>query len=687
MFFCFPHSKSVLIAFFVTLSSLFAHSVWAVEKLDTAKTYAIPEVTVTEQYRHSEVRSSAPLQLLSSRQIEKLNSLQISDAVKYFSGVSVKDYGGIGGLKTVSVRSLGANHTAVSYDGITLTDCQTGQIDIGRFSLDNVDILSLNNGQSDNIFQPARLFAAAAVLNIRTLAPRFEENKTLNGKASLKLGSFGFVNPAFGLQKKINSTLSSSFSGEWLSAKGEYPYRLEYSYLGDGNTSSETRKNTDVQNFRLEGSLHANFSETESGYLKTYFYASERGLPGATILYNTDNFSTQRLWDNTFFVQAHYEKDFSKTLSMQLNSKFNHGFLHYLDTTYLNETGKMESIFRQNEYYASFSLLYRAFQGLSFSFATDGFINNMTANFETDALNNEFATPTRYSLLSVVAAKYVSNHLLATASLLSTVVNEHVKVGETAENQRKLSPFISIAYKPFPTIDWRLRAFYKNIFRLSTFNDLYYSRIGNATLHPETTDQFNIGTTYSVSFGKFVPLFSITIDAYRNNVKDKIVAMPTKNIFVWSMVNVGKVQIDGIDFTAETSVYPWKKIGFFLGGTYTYQRALDVSIPGSSTYEHQIPYTPRISGSGKAGIETPWVNVSYSLLWSGHRYSGFQNYAENRLQGYADHSISAGRKFVLKNKTLSLNFEILNVMNENYAVVKWFPMPGRSVRGTVGLRF
>src|ERR1035437_3258130 len=122
---------------------------------DSTKTHNIQGVTVTEKYPDPEVRSSAPLQILSAKNIEGLNVLQVSDAVKYFSGVTVKDYGGIGGWKTISVRSLGGNHTAVSYDGITLTDCQTGQIDLGRFSMENVDMISLNSGQSDNIFQPA----------------------------------------------------------------------------------------------------------------------------------------------------------------------------------------------------------------------------------------------------------------------------------------------------------------------------------------------------------------------------------------------------------------------------------------------------------------------------------------------------------------------------------------------------
>ncbi|MDO9153308.1 MAG: TonB-dependent receptor [Paludibacter sp.] len=686
MFYCIYYFLKKQIVF-ATLVLLLFPAVLAAIEVDTTKVYSICEITVTEKYRNAEIRSSAPLQILSSKQIDKLNALQVSDAVKYFSGVTVKDYGGIGGLKTVSVRSLGASHTAVSYDGITLADCQTGQIDIGRFSLDNVDMLSLNNGQSDNIFQPARLFASGAVLNIRTLTPAFQSNKTLNGKATLKVGSFGLINPAFWLQQKINSKLTASLSAEWLSANGEYPYLLEYSYLGNGITSKETRKNTDVQHLRLEGALYANLSEKESGYVKTYLYDSKRGLPGATILYNTDNFSSQRLWDRTFFLQSHYEKTFSPLWSVQLNAKYNHGFLHYLDTTYLNDAARMESIYRQNEYYGSFSLLYRAFSNLSFSFSSDGFINNMTVDFETDALDNEFAVPTRYSFLSVLAAKYVSSSVLATASILSTIVNEKVEMGVPAAHQRRLSPYVSFTYKPFKIPDLRFRAFYKNIFRLPSFNDLYYSRIGNTNLRPEITDQFNVGVTYSVAPYKWLPLMSVTLDGYRNYVKDKIIAMPTKNIFVWSMLNLGKVEVTGLDLTAETTIALSSKLGLVLGGTYTYQRALDITTRGNGTYGHQIPYTPRVSGSGKASIETPWVDISYSLLWSGKRYGGFQNFAENRLPRYSDHGISAARDFKLKDKLLSVNLEILNLLNENYAIIKWFPMPGRSVRGTVAVRF
>ena len=663
---------------------LFLPSVLAAENNlppDSIKTHAIREVTVTEKYASSEVRSTTPLQILNSKSIEGLNVLQVSDAVKYFSGVTVKDYGGIGGLKTISVRSLGANHTGVSYDGITLTDCQTGQIDLGRFSLDNVDMISLNSGQSDNIFQPARLFASASVLNIRTLTPEFTNNKYINGKISMKAGSFGLLNPSMWLEGKISSKIAASLSGEWLSANGKYPYVLNYGQSAKDSTSKETRQNTDVHNFRLEGALYATFSDKESGYIKSYFYQSERGLPGSTILYNNESSSKQRIWDHTFFTQAHYEKEFSRYWVFQANAKYNSGYTHYLDPTYLNTEGKLESIYRQTEYYGSASALYRVLDNLSFSASTDGAITTLTSD------TSSFATPVRYSWLTAVAGKYVTNRVLATASVLSTIVHETVKNGNPAADHQQLSPTFSLSIKPFTNQDFRVRLFYKNIFRLPSFNDLYYSEVGNRDLKPERTNQYNLGVTYNLSISTWMPLLKITIDGYHNNVKDKIVAYPNKDTFSWTILNYGKVVIDGLDLTAETTLQPDKEIGILLGSNYTYQRAINVTDPTDGVYNNQLPYTPRISGSGKAGVITPWINISYSLLWSGHRYAVNQNYIENRLPAYYDHSISISRDVQLKNRLIHLNLEVLNLMNTNYAIVKWFPMPGRSYRATISLKF
>lgn len=671
----FKFRTGILVLFLFILCELV--SAQQTQKLDTTKVYSITEITITNQLQNAEVRSSAPLQILSSKNIEQLNVLQVSDAVKYFSGVTVKDYGGIGGLKTVSVRSLGANHTAVSYDGITLTDCQTGQIDLGRFSLENVDMVSLNNGQSDNIFQPARLFASSSVLNIRTLSPVFLGNKNINGKVSLKLGSFGLLNPSFWIEGKISSKISATLSSEWLSANGKYPYVL---YNGSTFTH-ELRQNTDVKNLRIEGALYGNFSENSTGSIKAYFYQSERGLPGATILYNAESSSKQRLWDNTFFTQAHYQKEFSKEWAFQTNAKYNRGYLHYLDPTYLNSDEKLDNSYVQQELYGSASVLFRAFENLSFSASTDAAFTTLNSDLSA------FSVPTRFSFLSDIAAKYVTNRILATASLLGTLIDEGISSGSANQNYQRLSPFISFSLKPFGKEDFRIRLFYKNVFQMPTFNDLYYPSVGNHDLKPETANQYNLGMTYSKTIGNWMSLVTVTLDGYHNDVRDKIVSFPNKNTFGWTTVNLGKVSIDGVDLTAETALKPWKKIGISIGTSYTYQRALDITNPNNRTYNNQIPYTPRVSGSGKIGIESPLLNISYSLLWSGHRYALFQNYAENRLPGYSDHSISVSRNFKTKHYLIHAKVEVLNLLNSNYEIIRWFPMPGRSFRSTFSIKF
>ena len=96
----------------------------------------IKEVVVTGKPTVNEI---IPSQKLEGKALEKLNSFSVADALRYFSGIQIKDYGGIGGLKTVNIRSMGTNHMGVFYDGIQLGNAQNGQIDLGKVSLDNMD--------------------------------------------------------------------------------------------------------------------------------------------------------------------------------------------------------------------------------------------------------------------------------------------------------------------------------------------------------------------------------------------------------------------------------------------------------------------------------------------------------------------------------------------------------------------
>ena len=644
-------------------------------------TIRLPEVVVTERFSDRKTRSTAPVQILSGDQLRQLHALQLSDAVKYFSGVAIKDYGGIGGLKTISVRSLGAHHTAVTYNGVTVTDVQTGQIDIGRFSLEDVETITLYTGQNDQIFLPATAFAAASTLAIRSRTPHFEEGEHFNGKASLKAGSFGLFNPSFHGYVRLSDHLSASLGGEWTTARGDYPYRLHYGVAGVDSSSVERRENSDVNSVRLEGALLGDFSAATHGQLRAYYYRSERGLPGATIFYNTENFSQQRLWDRNFFLQGNIEHAFSRRWVLQGNAKYNRSYLRYLDPTYLGAEGKYEDIFNQQETYGSLSLLYRAFERLSFSASGD----LSSATMEADRTG--FLTPTRLTLRSVVAGKWVSEQVIATTHLLYTRTFESARNGEAADDRSKLSPYLSLSVKPFPEKEFRVRAFYKNSFRLPTFNDLYYPAVGTRNLIPEDAHQFNMGITYALPPQHSGVHFTFSLDAYRNRVNNKIVAFPTGNLHQWAMINLGKVIITGMDFTTEGSIDLPGSTRLLVAGNYTFQSALDKTDAAGSTYNHQIAYTPRHSGSGRAVLNLPLLDVTYTLLWSGKRYSNGYNSEEFSMSGYTDHGLSVSKSLFSRFGVIDLQLELLNLLGKNYEIVRNYPMPGRSFRINASFNF
>ena len=190
------------------LSSEVTH---ALEKEDTIinKMHYISDVIVTAERTKQQVKSISPFQQLNKKQLQQQGITDIADALRRFSGVNIKDFGGAGGMKTISVRSLGAKHTAVVYDGVTLSDCQSGQIDLSRFSIDNIQQISLTIGDNEDIFVPARRVASAAALKLQSISPDFSNKKNhLTGQ--IKTGSFGMINPLIRYEQKFNEKISAS---------------------------------------------------------------------------------------------------------------------------------------------------------------------------------------------------------------------------------------------------------------------------------------------------------------------------------------------------------------------------------------------------------------------------------------------------------------------------------------------
>lgn len=625
-----------------------------------------------------------PAQTLNGKQLERLNSHSVADAIRYFAGVQIKDYGGVGGIKTIDIRSMGTNHLGVFYDGIQLGNPQNGQIDLGRFSLDNIDEISIYNGQKSEIFQPARDFGSAGSVYLRTRRPKFKGDKRDNLNVTMRMGSFGLANPSVRWEHRFSQNVSMLINAEYTYATGQYHFRYR-KVFSDGVVAWDTtavRKNGDINAMRVEAALFGYMSDGKWN-AKVYYYDSERGIPGAII--NNVWKNAQRQWDRNFFVQGSWQKHLAPRYEMMVNAKYARDYLHYNnpDTTLM----LIDNKFEQDELYVSTANKYTIVRNWDVNLSVDYKWNHLNANLVN------FSYPTRHTVLTALATAYSWQGLKLQASLLYTHVTDlytsrsgDVIVAKHNKQLDKFTPAVFLSYQPWRQHELNFRAFYKRIFRMPTFNDLFYTDIGNANLRPEFATQYNVGVQYQLfrQSGTWSG-FKVTADAYYNHVDDKIIAVPKgTGQYRWMMMNIGKVKIRGIDVTMRTSFRLPQGIVLESGLTYTYQRAQDYSNPADTldggTYKGQIAYIPWHSGS--ATVHAAWKNldVNYSCIYVGERYHNSANILANHEQPWYTHDLSLTYLFKLKQCDLRVTAEVNNLFNQQYDVIQNYPMPGRNYR-------
>ena len=616
-------------------------------------TQTIEEVVVKGFRIPGNVLASTPIQTLSHTDMERLGIHDMGDALKRFAGVQVKDYGGVGGMKTVNIRGLGAGHTGVTYDGVQVGDCQSGQVDLSRFTLDNVSLVSLQIGQEDNIYQSAKAYTSAGLINISTLQGVSDCKPHLT--TTLRTGSYGLFSPSL-LYHQQFSRLGIGAYTSYERADGVYWFTLKNGI----KTIHERRNNSDIKTWRGELNMSYQLTDKQTLQWKAYGFTSNRGLPGAVIYDNT--YSAERLKDKNVFAQMLYENRFSNRIKMKAAAKWNYAWSRYSD---IPASGYKEDTYRQNETYLTATLWTNPLQGLNLSFAQDYAHNHLSMTLP------KAANPTRNSLWTALAANYQTGSFSVNASLLATNIYERVKQGNASNGFHRLSPAFSMQWRCLQ--DFRLRFGYKDIFRTPTLNELYYTGIGNRHLNPEKSRMWNLGATYSHTFNRTLQL-SLTADGYFGNVTDKIIAVP--KMFYWQMMNAGKVRQLGLDVSANIEKKWGNDWSVSATGSYSLMKVTDISDPTAVYYRNQIAYTPLHSGSASVLLHTPWLDFSYNVLVMGERYTLSYNIPDNRMKPFADHSITLSREFKISKQQLRVQFDVRNLGNKNYEVVRFYPMPG-----------
>lgn len=629
------------------------------QKLDT--------VEVTAGRARRDVVSTAPLHILSAERMKISGVTDIASAMHRLPGITLRDYGGAGGLKTVSVRGFGASHTGVLYDGLPLNEARSGQIDLSRYSLDNVASLAMTVGDNDDIFIPARGAASAATLAITTLSA---EGGSPGVTGQLRLGSWDYVNPFVRVVAPVGERVTAALSGEYIHAGNDYPF----TFVNGEGTHRERRHNSRMNSGHAEANMSWQTGRRSTLRAKGYYYDNSRRLPGPIIYYNND--CRESLRETNAFGQLTYQAAIGEKWSLRASGRgdFSRSLYHDEDGKYPG--GELNQHYYQREAYATATGLWLPDNNRSVALAADYFYNALTSNLPT---NNR---PYRHSLLQSLTGRWRGGRLTVMGRLLNSLYLNGARRGAASATARRLSPSMSLSVRPLRSEEFYIRLSYKEIFRPPTFNEAYFDHYGSTDLKPENTRQVNLGATWSLRPGPVIAGASATLDGYINSVTDMIVGVPY-NMFVWRMVNLGRVRIAGLDATLSVTLAPAVNHSLMLAGNYSLQRAEPRTDPTSSEWGKQVAYIPRHSGTVSLSWINPWVNLAWHTTGVSARYTTNNNLPATRIAGYGESGLALWRELHFRGHALELRGDILNLLDKQYEVVARYPMPGRSWRLTL----
>ena len=602
--------------------------------------------------------------------------LQVADVLSRFTGVQVKDYGGLGGLKTVNVRSLGSEHVGVFLDGIQIDNAQNMQVDLGRFSTEGIHSVSLYNGQKTARLQTAKEYASGAAVHLRTAHPVHPDGN--GGTFRLRGGYPGMVSPSVRWDQDLSPSLTLSLSTEFLYGDGRYRFPYFDTTL--------VRENGDIRSLRVEMMLLGRHKGGD-WRLHVYSYGSERGFPGPVIRRALGfPFSAERQTDQDLFVQGGWNQEWSRRYATAVRMKYANNYTHYCTHAERNPMAFPYDLhYRQQSGYASLAQSVTILEGWTVDLSTDIQYNALAS----DA--GQFVTPRRTTFTGALATRFVRNKFRAAAHIAYLGAWDVYKTPDAGGWSRRNSwrdawmPSVSLSWQPLPFLE--LDAFCKRTFRLPSFNDLYYSLMGNSSLKPETALQCGGDVRIDGKWGAWST--DVRVSPYYNRVSNKIVAIPTASQFRWTMLNVGLADIMGLDVMAGAG---WSSADWDLRltGRYCFQQALDHSNADSQTFGQQIPYIPLHSGGLSLMARWREWSLGWDSLFTGERWSRTANIPDYHIDPWSVTDVSLQRRVGLphfrrrtEQPSLTFSARCTNVFNFRYEVVQGYPMPGIGATASV----
>jgi len=610
-----------------------------------------PEVIKEERKSDVKGKQFIPISVVRDPLLLQVRPQQVDEVLSTLPGLYIQNYGGFGGMKSVSIRGTSSSQFVMMIEGIRINSSQNGMLDASTI--------------------PASMLQSIEVT--RTGSSALYGANAIGGAINFRLGNLTSQKPSIILDRSSFETYTATstfgftlgdvvtnISLNGISSRGNFPFQQNEF----GTTTTKQRENGDFQQY--SGMISSSYSPSLTTSISALYLstATERGVPGA-VVQGSIEFKNARLQENNHFVTL-----IGKALllpSVQNDSKLwfrNNSFLY---------TDPEATLLGANGLTAKYTSMDIGFQS---TFTQSLGNSNLQTQIEMISTTLE-----GFSLEDGETIKPKRNTFSVSSNYTSPILQlfevpikifTGLRFDYISDQNNALSPLISLQI-PFNE-NVKVRTSYSYNYRPPSFNEMYYLNYGNQNLVSERSHSTTVGVDANVT-----SFFDFSVDVFTLHTSNLIVSIPTSPVS-WSAQNIGTAVINGLEITTTFSMFE-KHVSLITN--LTVQNVKDQS-PNSFTYNLRIPYTPNILSSAQLLSTFDNYSAGLSYMYSGNRFSLAGNQIESLLPFF--HTVSTFIEYKTRLFPLLIHsrIQIDNIFDYSYTVIRNFPVPGRSFRLNIG---
>jgi len=270
----------------------------------------------------------------------------------------------------------------------------------------------------------------------------------------------------------------------------------------------------------------------------------------------------------------------------------------------------------------------------------------------------------------------LSSTLVVTEKLSFTQINQ---LEHFSDFGFAFSPSLGVNYQFIKDKFW-IYSTLSNAFSPPSFNDLYWPRLGNPDLKAQSATKWESGYHWSKAFGNhtFIQESSLLLASIKNGIQ----WVPVGNDWYPANVLAAEHTVINTSINWKYSKTNWN-LSSGLNASLTKAVIGEATEVNESEIGKQLIYVPdaMLGYYFEVKNNNSRLHIDYQRI--GNRYLNYSN--SDWLDPYQFVNLQLNQKIVSPKYNLIFGLSIDNLLNEQYEIIRLYPIPGRIYRLTVSL--